>query len=359
MAKDNLSAVLYGIEDLRLEQRSIPTPKNDEVLIKVEVVGICGSDVHYYRYGKLRYKEVKKPMLMGHEASGQVVEVGKNVTHLKIGDRVAIEPGIACGSCNFCKQGKYNLCLTMQFCATPPVDGNLTRYYCHSARFCHKLPDNLSFEDGALLEPLAVGVHGCRRGKVTVGSVVLIMGAGPIGLVTLLSAKSFGASKVIILDLVDNRLQVAKQLGADYVLTIEKHMSEDDIVRKIQKILGESPTISFDCSGSEICVRIVLKVTKRGGTAVLIGMGKLEQTVPLSTALFQEIDVIGGYRYCNDYPTAIEFLKTGRINVQPLITHKFKIEDTLQAYETAISGKDNPIKILIYPNKDRYPAIFS
>ncbi|KAL3276723.1 hypothetical protein HHI36_012092 [Cryptolaemus montrouzieri] len=288
---------------------------------------------------------------LGHEASGQVVKIGKNVKNLKPGDRVAIEPGVPCKNCCYCKEGKYNLCPDIFFCATPPDDGNLCRYYCHAADFCYKLPDNMSYEEGAIMEPLSVGVHACRRGNVQVGSVVLILGAGPIGLVTLLTAKAFGASKVIITDLVDDRLKVAKHFGADYIMKIEKNMSEKDIVSKIGEILGEAPNVSLDCTGVEICVRVALNVTKTGGTVVLVGMGKDEQTVPLTGALIREIDIKGIFRYCNDYPIAIELVRSGKVNVNPLITHRFKMEDTCKAFKTAITGEGNPIKIMIYPNR--------
>jgi L-iditol 2-dehydrogenase len=195
---DNLTAVLYGINDLRLEQRPIPTPNDDDVLLQMEVVGICGSDVHYLVNGRIGDFVVEKPMVIGHEAAGTVVEIGKNVKNLKKGDRVAIEPGYGCRKCTYCKEGRYNLCPDMKFCATPPYDGNLARFYVHPADFCFKLPNNVSLEEGALLEPLSVGVHACKKGGVGVGSVVLILGAGPIGLVTLISAKAFGATKVII-----------------------------------------------------------------------------------------------------------------------------------------------------------------
>ncbi|XP_044757271.1 sorbitol dehydrogenase-like [Coccinella septempunctata] len=356
MAKDNLSAVLYGIDDMRLEQRPIPKPKDNEVLLKMEVVGICGSDVHYLTKGRIGPFVVEKPMVIGHEASGQVVEVGKNVDCLKPGDRVAIEPGVPCRKCTYCKEGRYHLCPKIFFCATPPDDGNLSRYYCHAADFCHKLPDNMSFEEGALMEPLSVGVHACRRANVSVGSTVLILGAGPIGLVTLLAAKAFGASKVLITDLVDIRLKKAKEMGADHVFKIEKDMTEDSIVKVIKDTMGEAPVISLDCTGVELCVRVALKATKTGGTVVLVGMGKDEQTVPLTSALIQEIDIKGVFRYCNDYPLSIEMVKTGKINVKPLITHQFKMEETSKAFQTAISGEGNPIKILIYPNKTDAPT---
>uniref|UniRef100_A0ABD2WZ25 Sorbitol dehydrogenase n=1 Tax=Trichogramma kaykai TaxID=54128 RepID=A0ABD2WZ25_9HYME len=180
------------------ENTKIKEPKNDEVLLKMACVGICGSDVHYLVNGRIGDFILNKPMIMGHEASGTVIKLGKEVKHLKIGDKVAIEPGIPCRVCNFCKKGKYNLCAEMKFCATPPIDGNLQQYYTHPADLCFKLPKNVTLEEGALAEPLSVAVHACKRAKVRVGSKVMIIGAGTIGLMILVTAKAMGADKVVI-----------------------------------------------------------------------------------------------------------------------------------------------------------------
>lgn len=186
---DNLTAVLHGIEDLRLEQTPIPEINDDEVLLEMDCVGICGSDVHFLVHGRIGPFVCDGPMVIGHEASGVVCKTGKNVKNLKIGDRVAIEPGVPCRICDYCKTGNYNLCPDVKFCACPPNDGNLTRYFAHAADFCFKLPDHVTMEEGALMEPLSVGVHACRRANVQLGSEVLILGAGPIGLVTIIAAK--------------------------------------------------------------------------------------------------------------------------------------------------------------------------
>ncbi|CAG9769218.1 unnamed protein product [Ceutorhynchus assimilis] len=355
-SNDNLTAVLYGINDIRLEQRPIPVPKDDQVLLQMEVVGICGSDVHYLVNGQIGPFVVKDPMVIGHEASGTVVKCGKNVKSLKPGDKVAIEPGVPCRICAYCKSGDYHLCPDIFFCATPPDDGNLTRYYVHAADFCHKLPSNMDLEDGALMEPLSVGVHATKRGYVTVGDVVLILGAGPIGLVTLLSAKAMGASKIIITDILSVKLQKAKELGAHYTVKIEPSDKEDDIVAKIKELLGTEPNKTFDCSGAELCVRIALKVTKSKGIVVLVGMGKFEQTLPLSSAIIREVDIRGVFRYNNDYPTAIDMVASGKISVKPLITHHYKLEETEKAFQVAKTQEGNPIKILIHANPNWKPS---
>lgn len=267
----------------------------------MDCVGICGSDVHYLVNGRIGDFIVKQPMVIGHEASGIVAKLGANVKNLKVGDRVAIEPGYGCRVCEFCKCGQYNLCADMIFCATPPVDGNLARYYTHPADFCYKLPPHVTMEEGALLEPLSVGVHACRRAGVSLGSNVLILGAGPIGLVTLIVARSMGAGRIVITDLLQNRLDVAKELGADGTLLLEKTVSETEIVKKIHTLFGGAPDKTIDCCGAEATSRISILATRSGGCAVLVGMGPAEVKLPLVNALAREVDIRGVFRYCNEY----------------------------------------------------------
>ncbi|XP_055379106.1 sorbitol dehydrogenase-like [Condylostylus longicornis] len=347
MAQDNLTAVLYGIEDLRLEQTSIPEISDHDVLLEMDCVGICGSDVHYLVKGRIGDFILTKPMIIGHEASGIVAKAGAKVKHLKVGDRVAIEPGVPCRMCEHCKNGKYNLCPDMVFCATPPYDGNLRRYYKHPADFCYKLPPHVTMEEGALLEPLSVGVHACRRAGVGLGSEVLILGAGPIGLVTLITAKSMGASKIIITDIEQNRLNVAKEFGAKTLL-ITKDMSEAETVTKIHEILGSQPDKTVDCCGMESTCRIAIKATKSGGKAVIVGCGPPEVKVPLIEALSREVDILGVFRYCNDYPAALALVASGQIDVKKLITHHFDITETAKAFDTARYGRDGAIKVMIH-----------
>ncbi|XP_053670755.1 sorbitol dehydrogenase-like [Anopheles nili] len=345
---DNLTAVLYAVEDLRLEQRPIPVPKDDEVLLEMDVVGICGSDVHYLVKGRIGDFIVKKPMVIGHEASGIISKVGSNVKHLKVGDRVAIEPGYGCRVCEYCKGGSYNLCPDMIFCATPPYDGNLTRYYTHPADFCYKLPDHVTMEEGALLEPLSVGVHACRRANVGLGSQVLILGAGPIGLVTLIVAKAMGAGKVLITDLLQNRLNVAKELGADETLVIPKDATEAELVKLIHERMSCAPDKTIDCSGAEATVRLAILATKAGGVAVMVGMGAPEVKLPLVNALAREVDIRGVFRYCNDYPVALSLVASGKVDVKRLITHHFSIENTAEAFNTTRHGIGGAIKVMIH-----------
>ncbi|XP_067636362.1 sorbitol dehydrogenase-like [Eurosta solidaginis] len=348
MAKDNLTAVLYGIEDLRLEQRPIPEIADDEVLLAMDSVGICSSDVQYLVNGRIGDFIVTKPMVIGHEAAGVVAKVGKKVKHLAVGDRVACEPGIPCRYCDHCKVGKYNLCPDMVFCATPPYDGNLTRYFKHAADFCFKLPDHISMEEGALLEPLSVGVHACRRAGVGLGSRVLVLGAGPIGLVTLLAAEAMGAEKILITDLVQQRLDVAKELGATHTLLINKNDTAEDVVKQVHAVMGAEPDKSIDCCGTESTTRVSILGTRSGGCVVIVGMDVAEPKIPLMNALVREVDIRGVFRYCNDYRAALALITSGKINAKRLITHHFDITETAKAFETARYIHVGAIKVMIH-----------
>jgi L-iditol 2-dehydrogenase len=299
-------------------------------------------------------------MIIGHEASGVVKKVGKDVKNLQVNDRVAIEPGVSCRLCNFCKTGKYNLCPDMKFCATPPYDGNLRRYYAHAADFCFKLPDHVTMEEGALLEPLSVGVHACRRAEVSLGDNVLILGAGPIGLVTLICAKEMGASKVVITDLIQSRLDVAKELGADITVLLGKDETAEETAKRIHAALGGAPNKSIDCCGFEATNRLGLLATESGGCMVIVGCGPPEVKIPLIGSLTREVDIRGVFRYCNDYPAALALVATGKAKVKRLVTHHFDLTETLDAFDTSRHGKGGAIKVMIHcqPRNKNNPKPF-
>lgn len=349
---DNLSLVLHKKDVLRLEQRPIPSAGKGEVLIAIHSVGICGSDVHYWINGRIGDFVLKAPMILGHETSGTIIEIGEGVTDLKPGDRVATEVGIPCRTCEFCRTGKYNQCPEMKFAATPPVDGTLTRYYVHPADYCYKLPDHVTFEEGAFLEPLSVGVSACRRGKIRMGDYVLVLGAGPIGLVSMLTAKAVGAYKICVTDIDKKRLEFAKTMGADYTVLVD---TEDTavLIDRIVAQLGCRPRVTIECCGAESSIRLGLLVTQNSGRLVLVGMGPAEVKVPLLNAAIREVDIIGNFRYCNCYPAALALVASGKVNVLPLITHRFALEDSLEAFEVAHTGRGNPIKVMINCSKTK------
>ena len=225
-------AVMEGIGKMGYVERPIPEVKPDEVLVKIEYVGICGSDMHYYETGAIGDYVVEPPFVLGHEPGGIVVEVGSNVTHLKVGDRVALEPGKTCGQCEFCKTGRYNLCPDVIFFATPPVDGVFQEYVAHEAALCFKLPENVSTLEGALIEPMAVGFHAANQGNAHAGQTAVVMGAGCIGLVSMMALKAEGVSKVYVVDVMQKRLDKALELGADGVI----NSKDEDAVEAVMKL---------------------------------------------------------------------------------------------------------------------------
>ncbi|ESP05658.1 hypothetical protein LOTGIDRAFT_208637 [Lottia gigantea] len=344
MADKNLTAILYKQGDLKLEDLPVKEPGPGQVQLSMKDVGICGSDVHYWTHGAIGDFIVKAPMILGHEAAGVVCKLGEGVTTLKVGDRVAIEPGVPCKMCKYCKKGRYNLCPDMKFCATPPYDGNLARFYCHDADYCYKLPDHVSNEEGALLEPLSVGVHACARAGVEIGSRVLICGAGPIGLVNMLTAKARGAAEIIMTDIDQSRLDFAKSLGANHILKVT---SRDPQVtaNQIEEIMGDKVDITIECSGAPPSIRTGIFATAPGGCVVLVGLGPADVELPIVNASVREVDIRGIFRYVNCYPTALAMVASGQVNVKPLVTHRFKLEQALEAFQMAKEGKG--VKIII------------
>jgi len=346
---ENIALVLHKIDDLRLEPFPVREPKDGEVLLDMQSVGICGSDVHYWKRGCIGDFIVREPMVLGHESAGRVIKLGPNVKHLKEGDRVTIEPGVPCRRCDFCKAGRYNLCADVVFLATPPVHGSIARYHTHAADFCFKLPDHVSYEEGAFCEPLSVGVHACRRAGVTIGSRVLITGAGPIGLVSMMAAKAMGADTTIITDISQSRLDFAKKMGATY--TVLAAGDPQQTAQQITETLGSMPNISIECSGAESSIQTTFYATISGGVVVLVGLGRPLASLPIVNAAIREIDIRGVFRYANCYPAALSLIASGRIDVKPLITHRYNITEAVQAFEMAESGQ--AIKVMIQCGKDR------
>nr|XP_043632389.1 L-idonate 5-dehydrogenase-like [Erigeron canadensis] len=344
----NMAAWLLGIKNLQIQPYHLPPLGPNDVKVQIKALGICGSDVHHFKNMRVANFIVKKPMVIGHECAGIIKEVGSNVKSQAVGDRVALEPGISCQTCNLCKNGTYNLCKKMKFFGSPPTNGSLANQVVHPENLVFKLPDNVSLEEGAMCEPLSVGVHACRRANVTPDSKVLIFGAGPIGLVTMLAAHAFGASKVIIADIDDHRLSIAKDLGANGTVKVSTNLQDtDEDTEKIQKTMGDSIDISFDCVGFDKTMSTALNATRAGGKVCLVGLGRSQMTIPLVAAAAREVDVIGIFRYRNTWPLCIELLKTGKIDVKPLITHRYKFtqEDVEKAFETSARG-GNAIKVM-------------
>ena len=338
-------AVMEGIGKMGYTERPIPTPKADEVLVKLEYVGICGSDMHYYETGAIGNYVVEPPFVLGHEPGGTVVEVGSNVTHLKVGDRVALEPGKTCGHCEFCRTGRYNLCPDVIFFATPPVDGVFQEYVAHEADLCFKLPENVSTLEGALIEPLAVGFHAANQGNAHAGQTAVVIGAGCIGLVSMMALKAEGVSKVYVVDVMQKRLDKALELGADGVI----NGREQDAVEAVMALTGgKGCDLVIETAGTEFTTRQCVHMTKKGATVVLVGYTKTgEVTLPLSLALDKELEFKTVFRYRHIYPMAIDAVASGKVNLKGIITDVFDFDDIQNAMDKSIADKANIVKAVV------------
>ncbi|MCI9214011.1 MAG: NAD(P)-dependent alcohol dehydrogenase [Oscillospiraceae bacterium] len=338
-------AVMEGIGKMGYTRRPIPTPKADEVLVKLEYVGICGSDMHYYETGAIGDYVVEPPFVLGHEPGGTVVEVGSNVKHLKVGDRVALEPGKTCGRCELCRQGKYNLCPDVVFFATPPVDGVFQEYAAHEAALCFKLPDNVSTLEGALIEPLAVGFHAANQGGAHAGQTAVVMGAGCIGLVSMMALKAQGVSRVYVVDVMAKRLEKALELGADGVI----NGKEEDAVEAVRRLTGGAGCdLVIETAGTEITTRQAIHMTKKGAVIVLVGYSKSgEMTLPMSLALDKELTFKTVFRYRHIYPMAIDAVAAGRVNLKGIVTDIFDFEDIQNAMDRSVADKANIVKAVV------------
>ncbi|MDE6589920.1 MAG: NAD(P)-dependent alcohol dehydrogenase, partial [Oscillospiraceae bacterium] len=321
------------------------TPKDDEVLVKLEYGGSCGSDMHDYETGAIGDYVVKPPFVLGHEPGGTVVEVGSNVKHLKVGDRVALEPGKTCGHCEFCRQGKYNLCPDVVFFATPPVDGVFQEYVAHEAALCFKLPDNVSTLEGALIEPLAVGFHAANQGEAHAGQTAVVMGAGCIGLVSMMALKAEGVSRVYVVDVMQKRLDKALELGADGVI----NGKDEDAVESVRKLTeGAGCDLVIETAGTEITTRQAIHMAKKGANIVLVGYSKTgEMTLPMSLVLDKELTFKTVFRYRHIYPMAIDAVAAGKVNLKGIVTNIFDFDDIQNAMDKSVSDKANIVKAVV------------
>lgn len=350
LKNDNPSVVLKSIGEIVYEDRPVPEIKEPNyVKIAITNTGLCGSDVHYFEHGSCGSFKVTAPMVLGHESSGIIVEVGPEVRSLKIGDRVACEPGVPSRLSREYKAGDYNLCPHMAFAATPPYDGTLCRYYLLPEDFCVKLPDHVSLEEGALVEPLSVGVHANRLIDVKFGDTMIVFGAGPIGLLAAGVAKAFGCNKVLIVDIVDAKLQFALDNQLATHTFNSKGKSFEDLMETIKSIWGDDdlPTCGIDATGNKFCINMCIRSLAKKGRYVQVGMGGDNVDMfPISSVCERELTVKGSFRYSvDDYKYAVQLLNDKKINVKPLITHRFTFDQAIEAY--LFSKKGESIKIMI------------
>jgi L-iditol 2-dehydrogenase len=287
--------------------------------------------------------------ILGHESSGQIIAVHPSVTSLQVGDRVAIEPNVVCHACEPCLTGRYNGCPNVQFLSTPPVPGLLRRYVNHPAVWCHKLPDNLTYEDGAMLEPLSVALAGVKRAEIRLGDAVLVCGAGPIGLVTAICCRAAGCEPLVITDIDDGRLNFANEVVPGVkTLKVEIGQSPESFAQRVLALMqGTEPNVAIECTGVESSIASAIQSVKFGGTVFVIGVGKNEITMPFMRCSTREVDLKFQYRYANTWPRAIRLLSSGLIDLKRLVTHRYQLDNATEAFKTAADPKTGAIKVMI------------
>ncbi|WP_199254211.1 NAD(P)-dependent alcohol dehydrogenase [Mycolicibacterium mengxianglii] len=318
------ASVMTGVRSLEIEERPIPSPGPREVLVEVAAVGVCGSDVHYYRHGRIGDFVVEDPMVLGHELSGRIAAVGEGVDPGRIGQRVAVEPQHPCRRCKQCKAGRYNLCPEMKFYATPPVDGAFCRYVTIDDDMAHPVPDSMSDDAAALLEPLSVAITTMRKAGIAPGSSILIAGAGPIGVLCAQAARAFGASRIVVTDLVASRREKVLAFGATEVL--------DAGAVDVSAI---EPVDAFvDATGVPAAVVSGIKAVGPAGRVVLVGMGADEYALPVSHIANLEITVTGVFRYTDTWPAAIHLVQSGAVDLDAMVTGRYDLEHVGEALDS-------------------------
>ncbi|TPJ83183.1 NAD(P)-dependent alcohol dehydrogenase [Mesorhizobium sp. B2-6-2] len=330
-----------------LSLREIALPQDigaDDVRIAIHTVGVCGSDVHYYTHGAIGSYIVREPMVLGHEASGTIVEVGANVTSLKVGDRVCMEPGVPNLSSRATKLGIYNVDPDVRFWATPPVHGVLAPYAVHPAAFTYKLPDNVSFAEGAMVEPFAIGMQAAARARIVPGDVAVVVGCGPIGIMIALAALAGGCSKVLISDFSAPKLAIAAQYPGIVPVDIGKQ-SLVDAVRAATDNWGAD--IVFEASGSPMAFANLFDVVRPGGAVVLVGLPVEAVELNVPAAISKEVRIETVFRYANIFDRALQLIASGKVDLKPLITGTYDFSESIKAFERAAQGRPQDVKLQI------------
>lgn len=337
--------VLKSTGNIVFEERDIPQIKENEILVKIRHVGICGSDLHYYEHGRIGDFVVENPIVLGHESAGEVVDVGEKVADFKIGNLVTLEPGYTCGKCEFCKTGRYNLCPDVVFMATPPYDGAFAEYVAYPADMAFKLPDGMDTVQGALIEPLAVGIYAAQQGDAGLGKSAVILGSGCIGLVTLMSLKAMGVTRIYVADVIEKRLAKAAELGATKVI----NAGEQDTVKTIMELTcGKGVDMVFETAGSKITTLQTAELVKRGGTVVLVGMApESKMNYDIGKLMGKEANIKTVFRYRNIYPIAIEAVQNGLIPIEKIVTDTFSFDELPKAIRYSVDNKSDIVKGVI------------
>ncbi len=337
--------VLTGKQKLEWVEREIPQPGKGELQIKLEYVGVCGSDLHFYQEGQLANWTLDGPLALGHEPGGIVSAIGQGVEGFAVGDKVSIEPAVPCGHCEECRKGYYNLCKNIKMLAIPGERDGVNAEYCvHDASMCYKLPENMTTLEGAMIEPLAVGLHGTELSNAKVGERAIILGTGCIGLCTLLSLKARGVSEIYAVDVMDKRLEKAMELGATRVFN-----SKRESIEEFAKTLpGGGADQVYECAGNRITTLQASRLIKRAGKVTLVGVSP-EPVLELDIATLNAMEgtVYTVYRYRNLWPKAIAAVSSGAIPVKEIVSHQFDFKDCIEAIDYSLNHKDEVIKAVV------------
>jgi L-iditol 2-dehydrogenase len=339
--------VLHGIRDLRVEDRPKPEAGPGQVLVRVRAVGLCGSDVHYYTHGRIGDQVVRKPMIVGHEGAGEVAALGVGVRDLKIGQRLALEPALPCGHCEFCLVGKPNLCPNVRFFSTPPIDGIMCEYAVMERHQCVPIPDALSWDEAAMLEPLQVSVHASNLARIRPGETVAVVGCGCIGLGCMEMARVAGAGRLIVTDPLDYRLKLARKLGADEAVNITK----EEPVEAVRRLTGgRGVDVVFECTNRAAGERQAWLLTAIGGRAVMVGIPEEDETVmDAHPPRRKEMMIQYVRRSRHAMGQALDLVASGRLDVASWVTHHATLKQAAKVFETVAGYKDGVLKAVIRP----------
>ena len=346
--------VLERQHELSLRNIELPMEVGpDDVKIRIHTVGVCGSDVHYYTHGRIGPFVVNEPMVLGHEASGTVVEIGEKVTTLKVGDRVCMEPGIPNPKSKASRLGLYNVDPAVTFWATPPVHGVLTPYVVHPADFTFRLPDNVNFAEGAMVEPFAVGMQAAYKARIAPGDTAVVIGAGPIGTMVAIAALAGGCARAIVADLAQPKLDIA----ARYQGVIPINAGTKNLAAEVAALTdGWGADVVFECSGSPRVWATIFDLLRPGGAIVAVGLPVAPVPVDIATCTTKEARIESVFRYANQYDRAIALMASGRVDLKPLISDTFNFEDSIAAFDRAVEARPDDVKLQILVDETSHTA---
>ena len=345
MSDTMLAAVLHGIKDLRVEERPVPELALGKVLLRIRRAGICGTDVHYFEEGRFGQFAMSAPFILGHEITGEVVAVADGVTQPTVGQRVVVNPAFQCGQCDYCRSGRGNLCRRVRMLGSastkPPTNGAFSEYLLIGAEQCFPIPAQMDDGLAAMMEPFAVALHALRRAGSVAGKQVIVTGGGPIGLLTVIAARAYGATTIALSDPVAERRQIALAVGTDSVLDPMDASLKD----RLAALTGDGFDMLFEASGAPPALKQAFELVRRGGTLVQIGVFSApEIALPVNQLLVRELQFIGSFRYGNVWEEAIRVVAAGRVNLQPLISRVFPLKQAPEALALACA-KTGVVKV--------------